>query len=173
MKILLLTTLLISQIASANYERSGFKHWIDEDGDCLDTRHEVLQAQSLLPVAIKNCRVVSGKWISVYNDKMFFKPSKLDIDHIVALKEAWESGANKWTAKQREAFANDYENLIAVENVINREKAAKDPAEWLPPKIEYHCEYIKRWEYVKLKYNLEMDEAEKYAINQVKKDCNL
>ena len=162
---------LFSQIAFANYSRSSFKHWIDEDGDCLNTRQEVLQRESLETVEIKNCRVVRGKWYDAYSGQFYTQTSKLDIDHIIPLKEAWESGADKWTAKKRKEFANDYDNLIAVSRSLNRQKGAKDPAEWLPPHTEYICEYIARWIYIKEKYNLKMDLKEKQKVEGMQGDC--
>ena len=162
---------LFSQIAFANYSRSSFKHWIDEDGDCLNTRQEVLQKESLETVEIKNCRVVRGKWYDAYGGQFYTQTSKLDIDHIIPLKEAWESGADKWNAKKRKEFANDYDNLIAVSRSLNRQKGAKDPAEWLPPHTEYICEYIARWIYIKEKYNLKMDTKEQQKIEEIQENC--
>lgn len=164
----LIPLLLFSQMAFANYTRSSFKHWVDEDRDCLNTRQEVLQKDSIKPVEIKNCRVINGKWYDVYSGKYYTNPTELDIDHIVPLKEAYKSGADKWTPKQREAFANDYENLIAVHRTLNRQKGAKDPAQWLPPHKGYICEYITRWVYVKGKYKLNLDATECKAINNSK-----
>lgn len=158
---------LFSQIVFANYSRSLFKHWIDEDGDCLNTRQEVLQKESLEPIKIQDCLVTQGKWYDAYSGQLYTQTSMLDIDHIVPLKEAWESGADKWTAEKRKKFANDYENLIAVNRSLNREKGAKDPVEWLPPHTEYICEYITRWVYIKEKYNLVMDVKEKRKIGEI------
>ena len=163
----LLLTILISQIAFADYSRSSFKHWINEDGDCLNTRQEVLQKESLTPPKIENCRVVEGKWYDIYSGEYYTNPSELDIDHIVPLKEAWESGADKWTAEKRKQFANDYDNLIAVDRSLNRQKGAKDPAQWLPPRKEYICEYIIRWIHIKVKYTLEMDAKEQRKVEEI------
>lgn len=162
---------LFSQTVFADYSRSGFKHWVDQDGDCLDTRHEVLQKESLIPPKIVNCKVIQGKWYGVYSNQYYTNPKELDIDHIVPLKEAWDSGASKWTDTKREDFANDYENLIAVKNSLNRQKGAKDPAQWLPPHLEYHCEYISRWVYIKKKYSLEMDIKEQEKIAGLLQNC--
>jgi hypothetical protein len=162
---------LFSQIAFANYSRSSFKHWIDEDGDCLNTRQEVLQKDSLESVEIQGCRVVRGKWYDVYSGQFYTQSSKLDIDHIVPLHEAWESGADKWTAKKRKEFANDYDNLVAVSRSLNRQKGAKDPAEWLPPHKQYICEYIAKWLHIKAKYNLAMDLKEQEKIKEIQGKC--
>jgi len=155
------------------YHRSCFKHWIDEDGNCLDTRQEMLQKDNLdfNVIDIENCRIVKGKWYDEYSGQYYTNTSQLDIDHIVPLKEAWESGANKWTQKQREVFANDYDNLIIVSFSLNRQKGSKDPAKWLPPRTEYQCEYIARWKYIKERYNLLMDTEEKKKIQEVETIC--
>lgn len=166
-----LLTLLLSQIVFADYSRSSFKHWIDEDGDCLNTRQEVLQKESLEPVKIEGCRVIQGKWYGEYGGEYYTNPSELDIDHIVPLKEAYESGADKWTPKKRKQFSNDYENLIAVDRSLNRQKGAKDPAEWLPPRTEYLCEYIERWVYIKSKYKLEIDTIEQKKVEEIQENC--
>ena len=162
---------LFSQIAFANYTRSSFKHWIDDDGDCLNTRQEVLQKDSLESVKIQDCRVIQGKWYDHYGGQFYTQTSKLDIDHIVPLHEAWKSGADKWTAEKTKQFANDYENLIAVNKSLNRQKSDKDPAEWLPPHKEYICEYIARWVYIKQKYNLKMDTKEQEKIKKIQGNC--
>lgn len=162
---------LFSQIAFAGYSRSFFKHSIDDDGDCLDTRQEVLQKDSLKPVKIQDCRVIQGKWYDGYGGQFYTQTFKLDIDHIVPLHEAWKSGADKWTAKQREVFANDYENLIAVNKSLNRQKSDKDPAEWLPPHKEYICEYIAKWLHIKGKYNLAIDSKEQEKIKKIQGNC--
>lgn len=153
------------------YHRSCFKHWIDDDKDCLNTRHELLQETSLNAIRIEDCKVLSGLWIDEYSGLYYSDAKKLDIDHIVPLKEAWLSGANKWTQKQREIFANDHDNLIAVSLLLNREKGYKDPLEWIPPLVEYQCEYITRWIYIKRKYKLEMDVEEQKKIEEIQKTC--
>jgi hypothetical protein len=91
------------------YNRSDYPHWIDEDRDCQNIRHEVLIAESLVPVQFmteSQCRVVSGKWIDPFTGQVFTDPSELDIDHVVPLKEAHESGAWQWDAEKRRRFAN-------------------------------------------------------------------
>jgi len=84
-----------SVITCDAYDRKAWKHWVDVDKDCQNTRHEVLLEESLAPVTFKtskNCRVVSGNWLGAYSGKVFTDASQLDIDHLVPLKEAHESG---------------------------------------------------------------------------------
>ena len=94
---------------SIPYDRDLYRHWIDDDGDCQDTRQEVLIAESIEPVEMDNrgCRVVSGRWFDPFTGQTFTGPSDLDIDHMVPLAEAHRSGADTWDSGQREAYAND------------------------------------------------------------------
>jgi len=142
------------------YDRNEYGRWKDVDGDCQNTRHEVLigsSAESVQFKTEKKCLVVSGKWIGLYTGKIFSNARKLDIDHVVPLKEAHISGASAWTKEKKRQFANDEENLLAVSRSANRSKGAKDPAKWMPKNEAFHCEYIKKWVAVKEKYILYMD----------------
>lgn len=153
------------------YDRdSQYGDWIDADGDCLNTRHEVLQQESLMPAIIEDCKVIFGLWYDPYTAKTFNDPSELDVDHMVPLKEAHISGAYAWTDEQRRAFANDLDNpghLIAVQARANRVKGAKDPSEWLPPNEAFHCAYVKTWIGIKLKWNLSVDEEEHRTVADI------
>lgn len=133
---------------SANaYNRRSFQHWIDENKNCLNTRHELLKSQSTGPVTMdsKGCRVVRGRWNDPYTGKIFYDGHKVDVDHLVPLKWAWENGANRWTRKKRRTFANDERNLFIVSASANRSKGAKGPAEWLPSNKRFHCQYVTRY----------------------------
>lgn len=138
------------------YKRSHFgSGWADEDRDCQNTRQEVLIAMSTTPVRFnteKECRVVFGRWISLFTGEVIFEASKIDIDHVVPLKWAWVSGANKWSEEKRKQFANDPINLIAVELKLNRQKGAKGLDEWLPPKNQ--DQYKARFKRVLVKYGI-------------------
>lgn len=158
----------------ATYNRKDWPHWIDADGDCQNTRQELLITTSKKPVRFKNskhCTVVYGEWYGVYTGKTFTKASDVDIDHIVPLAHAHRHGAEKWTKAQRRAFANDYENLLVVDDVTNKSKSDQAPHEWLPPNKDYLCEYGKRWEYVKDKYRLRYSSQERIALNQLAETC--
>ena len=93
----LLTTIVFADSAGCpKYDRKSYRHWIDEDRDCKNARHEVLVAESISPVGFKTskgCRVVSGSWNDPYSGKTINDATKLDIDHMVPLKEAHQSGA--------------------------------------------------------------------------------
>ncbi len=157
----------------SGYDRGDWAHWnagtVPDDG--LDTRGEVLADQSLCPVGISGGRVRSGCWISVYDGGRFENAAELDIDHIVALGEAHDSGGWQWTAAQREEFANWPGALIAVSAASNRSKKAADPAEWMPPDATVHCEYLVSWTLTKAVWGLSMDPAEHDTIAQHTDAC--
>ncbi|MER5951720.1 HNH endonuclease family protein [Streptomyces sp. NPDC001904] len=159
----------------AGYERTRFRHWVDADHDGCNTRAEVLIAQSRTePVIEGTCRVTAGEWFSYYDSATVTDPAKLDIDHLVPLAEAWDSGAAQWTPARREAYANDLDaerSLIAVTARTNRSKADQDPAQWLPPAAEAYCQYITDWVSTKLRWKLTADPAEIAALNQVADGC--
>jgi hypothetical protein len=130
-------------VASAKYSRKKFKHWVDDDGDCINTRHEVLIKLSLSPVRFKtDCFVGTGHWLGPYTGLHFHDAGDLDIDHLVPLKWAWDHGAKNWTASKRKTFANDESNLFAVKASVNRTKGARGPTAWLPHHAQFHCRYI-------------------------------
>ena len=168
------------ELDGSDYNRSRhFSGWKDADGDGQDTRQEVLAAESLVPVTWSGDgeKVVAGLWYDPFTRKTFtapiiVKPSGhkyaiVQIDHIVPLKEAYESGAKNWTKAKRVLYANDLENpghLLAVHGPTNGSKGFKDPGEWLPPNKKFHCAYVRMWTRIKVKWGLTMDQAEADAI---------
>lgn len=144
------------------YSRDKFGEWLDPDNDCVNTRHHLLLSTSTVPVDMGDnpCTVETGKWYDPYSNKVFFKASDVDIDHIVPLKWAWRHGADTWVKSQRTALANDPLNLIAVSLHENRSKGADGPDEWLPPNIEYRCQYILRFMRIVKKYKLILNNVE-------------
>jgi len=159
------------------YDRSLYAGWMDADGDCQDTRQEVLIAESLVPVQLdsRGCSVVSGMWLDPYTGETFTSPGALDIDHFIPLAEAHASGASQWPQQLRSQFANDLSwpgSLIAVSASANRSKGARDPAQWLPPNEEFHCEYVTNWVLTKAYWRLAMDDAERDAVYSVLEECD-
>jgi hypothetical protein len=149
----------------AGYSRDLFRHWIDADGDRCNTREEVLIAESTTRAQVDafGCTVIAGDWFSPFDGRAHTDPSNLDIDHLVPLKEAWDSGAHSWSSTQRERFANDLSDgraLIAVTSGVNRSKGDRDPSQWLPPRSAYICTYVSDWIAVKYQWNLSMDSSE-------------
>ena len=158
------------------YQHRLFRHWVDDDGDGCDTREEVLVAESVVPARTDpaTCRVLSGSWTSVYDGVTTGDPGALDIDHVVALGEAWDSGASGWDATRRRAFANDLGEpvaLIAVTAGANRSKNDRDPAEWRPPRPQAWCGFATAWVTVKLRWDLSADEPEAAALREMLAPC--
>ncbi|WP_437109649.1 HNH endonuclease family protein [Streptomyces sp. enrichment culture] len=101
-------------------------------------------------------------------------PGGLDIDHLVPLAGAWDSGASAWTPAERETYANDLgdeRSLIAVSARSNRSKAGQDPAQWLLPYAPYHCQYLTDWIATKMRRQLTVDTAERDTFTQATADC--
>jgi hypothetical protein len=145
-----------------DYDRSEWGRWKDADKDCQDSRQEVLAAESTEPVTWdeRGCRVLSGVWKCPYTGKTITDPGLLDIDHVVALREAHYSGGHGWDKAHKLAYFNDLahpDHLIAVDRSANRSKGSKQPHEWLPPNDAYRCEYLRAWAGVKAEWALETD----------------
>ena len=172
----LLTKLKVQAESGSNtYKRSYFKLWIDADHDGCNTREEVLIAEGIRSVAIgSGCAISSGRWTSAYDVQSVTVAKSLDIDHMVPLHEAWESGARNWSAATRESYANDLgypHSLIAVSATTNRSKGDKDPNNWMPPSAAFACQYVGRWVAVKYRWSLSVDPAEKSFLTKKLKSC--
>ncbi|WP_310619670.1 HNH endonuclease family protein [Flexibacterium corallicola] len=152
---------------SGKYDRDYFGSWIDDDGDCQNTRHELLAKLSTQkPNYTSNgCRVVRGRWLDPYTDRVYLESKNLDVDHLVPLKWAWDHGANTWSKSKRVQFANDERNLFAVDAGENRAKSAQSPLTWMPPNTKFHCEYMTRFKRVVLIYKLQFTPRESQAYN--------
>ncbi|MDW4903040.1 HNH endonuclease family protein, partial [Streptomyces californicus] len=104
---------------------------------------------------------------SDYDGQEVTSAGALDIDHMVPLAEAWDSGASAWTAARREAYANDQSadvSLVAVTARTNRQKSDQDPADWMPPSPEAQCRYVGEWVATKLRWDLTADDRELEAL---------
>lgn len=158
--------------SSSGYSRDLFPHWSTVSGAC-NTRETVLKRDGVNVVQNSACAAVSGSWYSEYDGATWTAASDLDIDHVVALAEAWRSGANSWTTSKRQQFANDLARpqLIAVTDNVNQSKSDHDPAEWLPSRTAYRCTYARMWVHVKQYWGLRMDSAEKTALVNVLNGC--
>ncbi len=146
--------------ASPRYSRGAFRHWIDADRNCRNTRAEVLVRASSVTVTGR-CTILRGSWISSYDGLVTDLAARLDVDHMVPLKEAWDSGAAAWSSTTRAAYANDLDDpraLVAVSASSNRSKSDSDPAEWLPALDR--CGYAQAWVAVKWRWSLSVDDAE-------------
>ena len=155
------------QPSTPEYDRSAWPHWIDADGDCQNTRHELLIRESLEPVSYKErrpCKVSGGLWRDAYSGELIESPDKLDVDHLVPLAEAHRSGGFAWPASKRRAFANDMAGLVLTRRTLNQSKGDQDPAHWMPPKPELRCDYARRWIAIKERWALERDALENAAL---------
>ncbi|WP_375404842.1 HNH endonuclease family protein [uncultured Amnibacterium sp.] len=153
---------------SSSYKRTKFELWIDANGDHENTRAEVLKSESKTKVT-ENTRhtVKKGTWTSPYDGTATTVASKLDIDHLVPVEEAWTSGAYGWSAKEREANANDLgygASLTAVTTHANRSKGDREPNAYLPTLTSYRCTYVRNWIAVKYRWKLAVNTAEKSAL---------
>jgi hypothetical protein len=157
----------------SGYDRDKFHLWVDADGDGCDTREEVLIAEARLgPQVDSECDIGAGLWFSYYDRRFWRDPSDLDIDHLVPLAEAWDSGARKWNTKTRERYANDLGDprpLVAVTDNVNQSKGDQDPADWMP---EFNqCTYVNQWVADKIRWHLTVDQAEKDFLRGRAAEC--
>ncbi len=172
-----LSTIKVENEYKTGYKRRLFIHWADLNGDGCDTREEILKRDSISKPQVDpyRCYVVAGDWVSPYDGAKLSDRGDVDIDHVVALKEAWDSGAWAWSESQRKAYANDMTDLrtlIAVTDRVNVSKSDKDPSNWMPPLQSYWCTYLGDWISVKARWGLSMDQSEFGRINNLlASDC--
>ena len=173
--LIFLVCISVGQIANSKeilkYNRDLFGGWSDTDRDCQNTRHELLQKLSTAVISLSknSCRVTRGRWLDLYTDKIFLESKHLDIDHLVPLKYAWDRGSHSWSSLKRVQFSNDPSNLFAVQKSVNRQKSAFGPAEWLPPNLEFRCQYILRFQRIVKKYGLEQGATELRLIQKARR----
>ena len=163
------------------YTRSQFgQAWADVDRNGCDTRNDILR-RDLTDIeykpATRNCKIISGLLIDPYsgNSIQFTQgantSSAIQIDHVVALSDAWQKGAQSWSEATRIIFANDPLNLLAVDGPLNQQKGDGDTATWLPPNKAYRCAYAARQVAVKRLYGLWVTAAEQAAMVRVLTSC--
>ena len=138
-----------------DYDRDYFAGWLDTDRDCVNTRHEILQAEAVgFSMNAEGCAVDSGEWFDPYTNRTFTDPRDLDVDHVVALADAWVSGAWEWADELLDRFSNDLGNLNAIAAGENRSKSAKGPAEYNPTAPAARCDYLVQYATVKIRWEL-------------------
>ncbi|MFF5256750.1 HNH endonuclease family protein [Streptomyces leeuwenhoekii] len=167
-----LATLTVTAEDRTGYDRDLFPHWSTVSGAC-NTRETVLKRDGSNVVTDASCAATSGSWYSPYDGATWTAASDVDIDHLVPLAEAWDSGADAWTTSRRQAFANDLTRpqLIAVTDNVNQAKGDQDPATWMPSRTDYRCTYVRAWVQVKHYYGLSVDSAEKTALQNHLAGC--
>jgi hypothetical protein len=167
-------SLKVAREVRRGYDRDLFNHWVDADGDGCDTRREVLIAEARVkPRVTAGCDLRGGRWFSYYDGVRTSDDSSFDIDHMVPLAEAWDSGARRWNARTRQRFANDLGDrraLVAVSASSNRSKSDRDPREWMPRPVA-RCRYVREWTAVKTRWRLTVDKREKRALLRTARGC--
>lgn len=176
-----LATLAVDDAQSGEgYDRDsfGFREY-DADGNGCDTREDIL-ARDLTDVRLKagdRCKVASGTLDDPYTGQTIAftrgqtTSSAVQIDHVVALENAYQSGARDWSTMEKHRFANDPYNLLAVDGPSNQSKGSASAAYWLPTNSAYRCAYVARQIGVKAKYELSVTTAERDAMRAVLRSC--
>lgn len=159
------------------FRRDNWGGWEDTDGDCQDTRQEVLIAQSLSPVTFadkRECEVASGEWRGPYTGEEFANASDIVIDHTVPVKHAHYSGGWDWSTERRSSYFNDLPNdghLAAFSASVPRSRESKGPDEWRPADERYWCQYAEDWIEVKAEWDLVVTEEEADALEDMLGTC--
>ena len=176
----LLATLPVRPLAPhTGYARDQFgPTWADADRNGCDTRNDILRRDltaTIFKPASRQCVVIAGTLADPYTGiRIYFERgggAQIDVDHVVALSNAWATGAATWPFKKRIALANDPLNLLAADATANRAKGDADAATWLPPDPAYHCAYVARQVAVKARYGLWLTPQERDAIAAVLRRC--
>ncbi|QGN31559.1 DUF1524 domain-containing protein [Microlunatus sp. Gsoil 973] len=159
------------------YDRDRFgAPWTDTDGNGCDQRQDVLN-RDLIKKKFDGCLVLDGILQDPYTGRIIHfrrgpsTSSAVQIDHVVALSDAWQKGAQQWPAHKRLRFANDTLNLYAVDGPTNASKGDGDTATWLPPNKSFRCTYVAHQVAVKKKYRLWVTAAERAAMVRVLTAC--
>jgi hypothetical protein len=159
------------------FVRSEWSEWGDSDGDCQDTRAEVLQDESLIGVTFRDpggCVVASGQWRSYATGEDMFDASDVDIDHLVPLANAHRAGGWQWSRERRGAFANDLSDaahLMALDLRSNRTKQDKGPDAWRPQVRGQWCWYAESWARIKTRWDLSVTAVEYAALVEMLVTC--
>ncbi|MEX2627306.1 MAG: HNH endonuclease family protein [Ilumatobacteraceae bacterium] len=158
------------------YSRDEFPHWHDIDGSGCTARQDALSVQALGLVQrdlVRPCVIVEGDWYSLFDGETHAgAPAEVDVDHVVALAEAWDSGAAEWSFERRRQFANDPLNLLVVTRRSNRDKADLDAGEWAPSRGDARCVVGSMMVLTKLRYDMTVDAAERDGLLELAGACD-
>ena len=157
------------------YDRNEYDGgWLDADQDCVNTRHEILQRDSLTPVVMDGCSVVSGTWVDHFTGTTYTDAVDATIDHFIPIDHAHQAGAWKWDGPTKKAFANDlgYEPALQIAgDAVNVDKGFKGPEEWKPPLESAWCQYAVDWIGTKTRWDLPVRTSERSALESMLDDC--
>ncbi|WP_161555978.1 HNH endonuclease family protein [Mangrovicoccus ximenensis] len=165
----------VTDATRAPYPGSAeFAGWAAASDGCGNKRAEILRISSSAPVTYdrlgSSCTVDTGRWLDPYTGKAFTDDDDIDIDHVIPKKWAWEHGAWSWSPEMRERFANDNQNLLAVEDSANRSKSDRGPDEWMPPLASYGCTYINLFVSLVAKYDLQLSPSEDREYDRLQEE---
>lgn len=179
--VIVLETLSVKGRApKTGYSREAFgPSWADTDYNGCDTRNDMLRrdlGDIVLKPRTRGCVVLEGVLVDPYSGEeiRFIKgesSDRIDIDHVVSLSNAWQTGMFQRGPEERRIFANDSLNLLAVQGRLNSQKGDGDAATWLPPRKVYRCEFVARQIAVKAAYRLWLTPAEKQAMLRILRPC--
>ena len=168
----------------SGYSRDKFRHWSDAqeygwrlpastpDPTSCDARDAALIRDGRGEVVRDGCYVVRGRWFDPYTGHTYYRPSDIDVDHVVPLAEAWRTGASRWSAAKRERFANIRLDVLSVEDNANQSKGDRAPEAWKPPRKAYWCTYARKWINIKYYWRLTATNSEKTALKQMLSTCS-
>lgn len=173
----LLPLAIVDAPAAPHYDRAEFGNWNDPDGDCQNTRAELLITRSAAPVTFttaSDCTVATGSWTDPWSGLTSTVAHDFDIDHTVPLANAWRSGAWQWNRAQRVTYANDLgdaDHLVTVIASENRSKGDDGPEAWRPAEQASWCKYATVWDHIKAKWRLSATTAEWAALKEMAATC--
>jgi len=168
----LLESLPVKPESNRGYSRERFDDWTTRNG--CDTREWVLIDEAR-GGSRRGCDVRGARWWSYLDGVTTRNSSHFDIDHTVALAEAWGSGAKSWNRARRDAFSNDRgyrDSLIATSASSNRSKGDRSPGEWLPPRAAATCRLVQAWIAVKWRWSLSVDSRERPSLSRLLASCD-
>jgi hypothetical protein len=170
-----LDALPVREERSFGYSRVRFGPWLDKDGDGCTIRDEIIISQALESVSRTDpCTIISGRWLSLYDNVTVSAPDDVVVDHLVGLSETWRSGAWDWTDARRNAYLNDITHVgsvLAVSAASREAKDGDDPADWIPPNTAFRCQYLQTWVDMKTEWKLSVDPGERESIAAAALDC--